>query len=199
MWMHIDKEDYSYARAGLAVSDNPQGPYKYLGSLRPNGQMSRDMTLFKDDDDKAFLVYASEDNNTMQICLLSDDYLAPTINFNRILINQRREAPALFKHQGKYYLITSLCSGWSPNAALCSVADSVMGNWEDRGNPCLGPGAETTFDSQSTFVLPLNEETGSFIFMADRWNKTDLPDSRYIWLPFQIPDGKVGISWMDYK
>jgi hypothetical protein len=72
MWMHIDKEDYSYARAGVAVS-KPAGPYEYLGSTRPNGQMSRDITLFKDDDGKAYLVYASEDNNTMQICLLTDD------------------------------------------------------------------------------------------------------------------------------
>src|SRR5580698_9810374 len=52
MWMHIDKEDYSYARAGVAVSDKPQGPYNYLGSFQPNGQESRDMTIFKDEDGK---------------------------------------------------------------------------------------------------------------------------------------------------
>ncbi len=78
MWMHIDKEDYSYARAGVAVSSNPEGPYKYLESLRPNEQMLRDVTIFKDDDGKAYLVYASENNLTMHICLLSDDYLSPT-------------------------------------------------------------------------------------------------------------------------
>jgi len=48
MWMHIDSEDYKYARAGVATSDKPQGPYTYLGSLRPNGQMSRDQTLFRE-------------------------------------------------------------------------------------------------------------------------------------------------------
>jgi Glycosyl hydrolases family 43 len=186
MWLHIDKPDYSFARAGVAVSDRPEGPYQYLGSLRPNGQESRDMTLFRDDDDKAYLIYASERNNTMHICLLSEDYLRPTILYNRILIDQRREAPALFKFSGKYFLITSLCSGWSPNAALYSVADSLMGNWQNRGNPCSGPGADSSFASQSTFVLPLNEMEGSFLFMADRWNKTDLSDSRYLWIPFQV-------------
>ena len=136
MWMHIDKKDYSLARAGVAVSDNPQGPYKYLGSTRPNNQMSRDMTVFQDEDGKAYLVYTSENNMTMQVCLLSDDYLSPTSNYWRILINQNREAPAMFKYRNKYFLITSLCSGWDPNAANYAIADSVMGVWENQGNPC---------------------------------------------------------------
>jgi hypothetical protein len=199
MWMHIDKEDYSYARAGVAVSDNPEGPYKYMGSSRLNGQESRDMTLFKDDDGSAYLVYASENNNTMQICLLSDDYLSPTTKYNRVFINQRREAPALFKNQGKYFLITSLCSGWNPNAATYAVSDSVMGNWTFMGNPCIGADSATTFQSQSTFVLPLKKERNSFIFMADRWNKLDLPDSRYIWLPLQVRDRVIEIKWPDKK
>src|SRR5882724_211968 len=83
MWMHIDKDDYSYAHAGVAVSDNPAGPYHFIGSQRPNGQMSRDMTLYKDDDGKAYHIYSSEDNRTMHICLLSDDYLKPTATYKR--------------------------------------------------------------------------------------------------------------------
>lgn len=199
MWLHIDKPDYSFAHTGIAVSDKPEGPYQYAGSLRPNGQESRDMTLFKDDDNKAYLIYASEKNNTMHICLLSDDYLSPTIYYNRILIDQRREAPALFKYGGKYFLITSLCSGWNPNAALYSVTDSLMGNWENRGNPCFGPGADSSFTSQSSFVLPLNESKGSFVFMADRWNKTNLSDSRYLWLPFQMDRKELKIQIREFE
>ncbi len=194
MWMHIDKEDYSYARLGVAVSDKPEGPYKYQGSIQPNGQQSRDMTLFQDDDGRAYLIYASENNNTMQICQLSDDYESPTKNFIRILVGQRREAPAVCKNMNKYYLVTSLCSGWSPNTALYSVADSMMGNWVNKGNPCSGPGAQTTFDAQSSFVLPVKGEADKYIFLADRWNKTNLPDSRYLWLPFFITDDKIEIK-----
>ena len=109
MWMHIDRADYGYARAGVAVSDRPEGPYRYLGSSRPNGQMSRDMTAFQDEDGRAYLVYSSENNNTMHVCLLSKDYLSPAAVYDRILIGKRREAPAVFKSRGKYYLITSLC------------------------------------------------------------------------------------------
>lgn len=194
MWMHIDKEDYSYAHAGVAVSSKPEGPYKYIKSIQPNGQMSRDMTVFKDDSGKAYLIYASEDNNTMQVCLLGDDYLSPTKKYIRILENQRREAPAMFKYEGRYYLITSLCSGWDPNPARYAVADSVMGHWEQKGNPCIGKDSATTFHSQSTYVLPLNDQNGSFIFMADQWNKLDLEDSRYIWLPLHIHRGRVEIN-----
>jgi beta-galactosidase len=200
LWMHVDRDDYSYARAGVAVSDKPQGPYRYIGSVRPNGQMSRDMTVFKDDDDgRAYLVYTSENNNTMQVCLLSKDYLSPTAVYNRILVGQRREAPAVFKQDGKYYLITSLCTGWDPNPATYAVADSMMGRWEQRGNPCVGRDANTTFRSQSTFVLAakggasLPAKSG-FIFMADRWNKTDLERSGYLWLPLRVEGGKVEIK-----
>lgn len=191
MWMHIDRNDYSYARAGVAVSDRPQGPYRYLGSVRPNGQMSRDMTVYRDDGGRAYLIYTSENNHTMQVCLLSDDYLRPTAVYRRILIGQRREAPAVFKAQGRYYLITSLCSGWDPNAAEVAVADSLLGEWKQEGNPCVGPGAGTTFGSQSTYVLPLGGDR--FLFMADRWNKTDLERSGYLWLPFRVVDGRVEI------
>ena len=196
MWMHVDAKDYSYSQSGVAVSKNPVGPYHYIGSVKPNGNMSRDMTLFKDDDGKAYLIYSSEQNNTMQVCLLSDDYLSPTKTYSRILVNRRREAPALFKNAGKYYLITSDCSGWSPNAATYAVADNILGPYKELGNPCKGLGANTTFQSQSTFVLPLKEKN-TYLFMADRWNKTDLEKSDYLWLPLSVNNSKVEIKSID--
>jgi len=191
MWMHIDKKDYSYSQSGVAVSNTPAGPYRYLHSVKPNGQMARDMTVFQDNDGKAYLIYSSENNDTMQVCLLSDDYLSPTKTYSRILINKRREAPALFKNNGKYYLITSLCTGWSPNAAMYAVANNPLGPYKEAGNPCSGKGAETTFEAQSAYVLPVN---GKYLFMADRWNKSDLERSGYLWLPLTVSNGKVEIK-----
>ncbi|MBS1948759.1 MAG: family 43 glycosylhydrolase [Bacteroidetes bacterium] len=193
MWMHIDREDYSFARCGVAVSDKPAGPYLYLGSVRPNGQESRDVTVFKDDNGDAYLIYSSEENNTMHICKLANDYLSPTRNYIRILQGQRREAPALFKYDHKYYLITSLCSGWDPNPARYAVADSMMGNWRQIGNPCVGKDSATTFYSQSTYVLPIDGKKGGFLFMADKWNKTDLEKSGYLWLPLHVKGNLVEI------
>ncbi len=192
MWMHIDSNNYAYARAGVAISDKPEGPYRYLGSVRPNGQMSRDMTLFRDDDGKAYLVYSSENNQTMQVCRLSEDYLHPTTDFRRILIGRNREAPALFKNAGRYYLLTSACTGWSPNSALLATAVSPMGPWKELGNPCRGPGSDSTFGAQSTYVIH-HVASGEYIFMADRWNKADLPKSGYLWLPLRIEKNGITI------
>ncbi|HEY4154056.1 MAG TPA: family 43 glycosylhydrolase, partial [Puia sp.] len=59
LWFHLELrgKGYSAARAGVAVSDKIAGPYKFIGSSRPNGNMSRDMTLFKDDDGSAYIIY----------------------------------------------------------------------------------------------------------------------------------------------
>ena len=54
MWMHIDSPDYSKAEAGVAIADSPTGPFKYLDGFRPNGTMSRDQTVFVDDDGTAY-------------------------------------------------------------------------------------------------------------------------------------------------
>jgi hypothetical protein len=190
MWMHVDANDYSYSQSGVAVSDKPQGPYTYLGSVKPNGQMSRDMTLYKDDDEKAYLIYSSESNKTMHVCLLADDYLSPTTTYTRITSAENREAPAVLKYKGQYYLITSGCTGWSLNQATYAVANNLLGEWKQMGDPCEGSGAETTFQSQSTFILPVPGKPDTFIFMADRWNKTNLPESRYVWLQINMTNGK---------
>ena len=42
------------------------------------GQMSRDMTLFVDDDGIAYHIYSSEDNLTLKIEELSEDYICHT-------------------------------------------------------------------------------------------------------------------------
>ena len=195
MWLHVDSDDYSKAAAGVAVSDTPTGKYTYLGSMWPNGQMSRDMTLFKDDDGKAYHLYSSENNATMYISLLTDDYLQPSGQFTRNFIDQSREAPAIFKRNGKYYLISSGCTGWSPNRAEYAIADSVLGPWTVVGDPCVGENAEITFYSQSTFVLPVQGKNDAYIALFDRWNKTDLIDSRYVWLPVTFDGEKISIEW----
>lgn len=197
MWMHIDSEDYSYAHVGVAVSKTPQGPYTYLGSIQPNEQMSRDQTLFKDTDGKAYQICSSESNATMYVNELSDDYLRPTGKFTRIFIGLSREAPAMVKHNNKYYLLSSATTGWDPNAAMYAVSDSILGDYRIMGNPCVGKDAETTFSSQSTFILPVAGKANSYIAMFDRWNKTDLQSSRYVWLPIRFEDEKMVIEWKD--
>jgi len=164
------------------------------------GQMARDMSLFVDDDGTAYHLYASEENATLHISQLSDDYLKPAGKFIREFPLGFNEAPALFKHRGKYFLISSGCTSWDPNAARLAVADSIWGPWKALGNPCVGPEDLTriTFDSQSTFVLPVQGKKDAFIFMADRWRPKNAIDGRYVWLPIQFDgNGKPFLEWKD--
>ena len=159
MWAHVESADYSKACAGVAVSDSPAGPFTYLGSFRPNDAMSRDQTVFVDDDGRAYQFYSSENNATMYISLLTDDYLKPSGRFTRNFIKQSREAPAVFK--------------------------------------CTGPDADKTFYAQSTYVQPVVGKKDAYIALFDRWNKTDLENSLYVWLPVLIENGKIVIPWQD--
>ena len=197
MWLHIDTEDYSYACAGVAVSDKPNGVFKYLNSFRPNGQMSRDQTIFLDEDGKAYQICSSEDNRTMYVNELTDDYLRPTGVFTRNFIGLSREAPAIVKYNHKYYIVTSGCTGWDPNEAQYAVANSIMGKFKIMGNPCIGSEASKTYYSQSTFILPIQGRKNAYIALFDRWNKKNLQDSRYVWLPLNFKGDKMIIEWKD--
>ena len=142
----------------------------------------------------------------MYVVRLNDDFTGPETpavenkTWAQILVRQMREGPAPFKWHGKYFLITSACTGWAPNAANYSCADNILGPWRTFGNPCIGPDAKKTFGSQSTFVLPVPGHPDDFIFMADRWEPEALSDSRYVWLPFTMkPDGTFTIPWRDNR
>jgi beta-xylosidase len=162
------------------------------------GQMARDMTVFVDDDDKAYLFYASEENATMHVSLLTPDYHQTTGKYARIFVGRSMEAPAVFKRAGKYYIVASGCTAWAPNAARMGVAEAPLGPWRELPNPCVGDNADKTFFAQSAFVLPVQGRNDLFVFMADRWNQWDLPESRYVWLPLEFSgDGGFSLAWHD--
>ncbi len=222
MWMHLEQRGgYTYSRAGVATADGPAGPFVFQQALRPitidfgfregqadhqkeQGGTYRDMNLFVDDDGRAYTFYASEGNWTMYVVRLNAEFTGPETptvenkTWARVLIRQMREAPAPFKYKGRYYLITSACTGWNPNAADCAVADNILGPYEMKGNPCIGTNADKTFGTQSTFVLPVADHPSCFIAMFDMWKPRQLSDSRYVWLPLILkPDGTFDLEWRD--
>ncbi|WP_225997417.1 discoidin domain-containing protein [Myceligenerans pegani] len=113
------------------------------------------------------------------------------------------EAPALFRHGGKYYTVASGATGWSPNPETYYTADSLFGTWirgveaddpyenvlynaiPEGGDGLLsvGDARRTSFGSQSTDVLDLGG--GRFVYMGDRWN-SGAADSTYVWLPITV-------------
>jgi len=159
------------------------------------GQMSRDMTIFVDDDKRAYHIFASEENQTLHIAELSDDYQSHSGRYVRILAGKHNEAPTILKRNGKYFLITSDCTGWTPNAARMAVADSLFGTWTELGNPCVGENAHTTFLSQGTYIQKVEGKKDLYIFMADRWTPKIPIDARYIWLPIEFENEKPVLRW----
>lgn len=245
IWFHADGQtpdstggNYAKAKAGVAISKSPFGPFKLQGSYLLNydeditdrgfdseGGHVRDMNLFKDDDGTGYVLYSSDGNENMYIAKLNEDYtnIVKTndegakkgVDFTVNFVGQSREAPAMFKHQDKYYLITSGCTGWTSNQSKYAVADHPMGPWTMVGDPCTDEDRNYTYFTQSTCVIPLDAEAGRFIYMGDRWYNENngngvtvgpgaggrLRDSRYVWLPIEFTgDGKIAIRrYSDWK
>lgn len=161
------------------------------------GHMARDMTLYVDDDGKAYHIYSSEENLTLHVAELSDDFLSHTGKYNRIAPAGHNEAPALFKRNGTYWIITSGCTGWAPNEARMFSASSIWGPWTQHPNPFIGEDADLTFHSQSTFIQPVYGKKDAFVFMGDRWRPEHPIDGRYVWLPIQFENDTPYLEWMD--
>ncbi|MEL1252260.1 glycoside hydrolase family 43 protein [Flavobacterium sp. DGU38] len=244
MWFHLELKGQGYdaAKAAVAISDSPKGPFVYKKSYRPNkgvwpigfkdelksasadernlkswspewitaiqngmlvrrdfkkGQMARDMTVYVDDNDKGYLIHSSEENLTLHISELTDDYLDFTEKWTRMAPAGHNEAPVILKKDGIYYMITSGCTGWEPNEARSFKSSSIWGPWESIGNPCIGKDAELTFHSQSTYIFPVQGKKDQFVFMADRWKPDNPIDGTYVWLPVTIKDEKPVLKWFD--
>ncbi|MDO8927700.1 MAG: glycoside hydrolase family 43 protein, partial [Bacteroidota bacterium] len=139
-----------------------------LGRDFKGGQMARDMNLFVDDDGSAYHIYSSEENSTLHISKLTDDYQSYSGNYFRVFPGRYMEGATLFKRNGKYYIIASDCTGWDPNEARSAVADDIFGTWTELGNPAVGKDSELTFYSQSNFALQVQGKKDSYIYMGDR-------------------------------
>ncbi|MDX3129445.1 RICIN domain-containing protein [Streptomyces europaeiscabiei] len=189
MWMHKENgTDYNQARAAVAVSDTIDGDYTWKGSFRPpTGTTSRDMTLFKDDDGTAYQIASAAGNADLQIWRLTADYTAYESLTANPWPGTFREAPALFKRNGVYFMLTSGNSGWKPNQQKYATATSVAGPWTTMAEI----GDDTGYGSQTTFVLPVQGTTGtSYLYMGDRWGNSmggTVNDSQYVWLPLTFP------------
>lgn len=175
----------------------------YLRRDFERGQMSRDMGLFVDDDGKAYLISSAEENFTLHIHELTDDYLDFTGRYARVLPGGHNEAPAILKKDGKYHLLASGCTGWAPNDARHYVSDDILGQWRRVGNPCVGTnpannlGPNKTFGGQSTFILAVPGRPDTWIAMFDAWSPHNLIESGYIWLPVEFEGDRMIIRWRD--
>ena len=197
LWMHWENgSDYGQARVAVATSGTVDGSYTYRGSFRPLGYDSRDMTVFRDDDGSAYLISSTRVNADLNIFRLTADYTGVASLVHTLWPGNYREAPAMFKRNGVYFLVTSGATGWAPNQARYATASSIAGNWTSPTNF----GDSITFGSQSAYVQPVQgSSTTSYLYLGDRWAGAwggRVNESRYVWLPLNFPSNTaLSMNW----
>ena len=196
MYMHLDGAlktskyaiAYDYARVGVAISDKPTGPFKYLKSFRPLGKESRDIGQFIDDDGSAYLIFESRPDKGFYIAQLSDDFLS--VEKEIAFIHSPLEGGAVVHYKGLYYAVGSGLSGWSPNPNKVATSVSLAGPWSEFVD--IAPPKTKTYGSQSTmFVKVVGKKETTVIFLGDIWKPKTQWESTYLWMPVEIGDGKL--------
>ena len=187
MYVHYDNAGYSLAQVGVAVSDKVDGDYTLLKHFRPLEHESRDIGQFIDDDGTAYLIFEDRPNG-WHIAKLSDDYL--NVEKDVCLVKMAMEGGAIVHYNGLYYAIGSHLTGWNPNPNLFATAKSLEGPWSQFKD--IAPPASNTYGSQSTMLLKVvGTKATTVIFMGDIWRPNTQWDSRYLWMPLEIGDGKL--------
>jgi len=139
---HPEKPDEPPGGIGVAVADNPAGPFKdYLkrplvGTIE-HGAQPIDQFVFKDADGKYYLIYGGWQH--CNIARLKDDFtgfvpFADGSVFKSITPQNYVEGPVMFRRQGKYYFMWSE-GGWTgPDYSVAyAVGNSPFGPFQRVG------------------------------------------------------------------
>jgi len=187
LYAHLDDAHYKLARVMVAVSDRIDGDYRFVKSFRPLDQESRDIGQFVDNDGSAYLIFEARPTKGFFIAKLTGDYMDVE---KTAFISAPLEGGALVHFGDLYYVIGSHMTGWRPNPDVFATAPSLAGPWTEFTN--LAPPEANTYDAQSTMLVHVaGSKKKVVIFMGDIWKPRELWDSRYLWMPLEIENGKM--------
>lgn len=182
------------AHFAIATAQQPAGPFTFKSQTLVDDALIGDMTVFQDDDGKAYLCYVSWKtgvNRQHGIYLMSPDYL--TLDKRIYLWNiAGREAPHIFKRNGIYYYGTSKTAGILSSDTNYCTATNLAGPWsEPKTLSTLG--SSNSWDSQVNFIFPFKGPQGTvYMFEGDRWLKNGGRQGDFVWLPLEF-DGDTPI------
>ncbi len=234
--------DYGLAKYLVAYGDSPDEPFTYYESRRPfddpefdihdtspsdeyygdsatgyenktYGFMSRDCTLFVDDDGTAYFISSYAENTHMHIYRLTDDYLSIDTSYwptDDVLNAYQREAPCLFKKGDYYYMITSGTSGWASTQTEIQYATNLRGPWSSATviSDTTKTGDIAHSDrSQPAYVFKLKATNGgsgyTYLYMGDRWGPafggSSTYDSQYVWIPLDFDESDQTSVTMNFS
>jgi len=199
-WAHYDNGSYTLAQVLVATSPDECGPYTVQSEFRPQGYQSRDENIFKDDDGSAYLISASNRyggaNDTMAIFKMTPDYLGidssvpPTWLFDHLF----REAPAVAKSGGTYFLVTSQAAGWFPSQGGYAASSAMLSGW----SALVNLGNSSTWGGQSANIITINgTQATTFVLVLDHLGGNSLRDTGSLWLPL-ILDNDAQTATLDW-
>jgi hypothetical protein len=176
------------ANLGIATASAPDAQFTFLNQVRVDSADIGDMSMYQDDDGKAYLAYVWDQtgpNRQHGIYLLSADYL--TLDKRMYLWNiPSREAPHIFKRNGLYYYGTSETNGVKPSPTRYYTAANLAGPWS-AATTLITPGSSTTYETQCDFVFPFSGTQGTcYMLEADRWLPIGPKQGGYLWLPLEF-------------
>lgn len=168
LWAHYENNaDYTLARLCVA-SATPGQSFTFHKSFQPFGNQSRDMSFFKDDDGSAYIISSANTNADLILYRLTTNWLDVASQVTTVYQGLHREAPAIIKKDGFYYLFTSQAAGWYPSKATYSSTTSLAGPWSELRTI----GNTSTFSAQSGVggAIRLKRDNGNnVIMMVNRW------------------------------
>lgn len=204
------------------TATNPAGPFTfaqkdYQVMLNNSGGLVNmgDKGLFQDDDTArtAYLLCTSDDNgvtnSTTKIIKLNANYIGQnTMVQSSASPSPKREALAMMKRNGTYYLTSSYTSGWNSSPTTYKTASSIAGGFSSTwlAMPTNPAGSTNSFDTQHDFIVKIaGSSTTSYFYMGDRWGRQLAPSdtskvNNNAWFPITfdasgVPTLKGDASW----
>jgi len=190
-----------WCNRGIATAPSPTGPYTKLFDSTVYGANTGDMSVFKDDDGKAYYCWEIWNNGSKSqaLALMTWDY----INLEKKIqtwSSSEREANCMMKRRGKYYYLTSLMANIDPSLTQYWTAPSITGPWTTNLVPVILPGdaANDSWSTQDDFVFAFKGTKDTvFMYDGDRWKQTETNrQGGYAWLPITFsPKDSIIINY----
>jgi beta-xylosidase len=168
----VGPQQQTPARIGVAVGDQPSGPFRDSGKpllTGGNGFEAIDPMVFADPQSGKFFFYAGGSAGaTLRVFELNDDMISFAREIKVETPPHFTEGAFIHQHGGKYHLTYSH-GGWrhSSYSVHYSTADSPTGPWQYRGAILTSDTARKGPGHHSIIRSPLD---GRWLLFYHRWN-----------------------------
>jgi hypothetical protein len=195
-----------WCNRGIATATSPTGPFTKLFDSTVYGANTGDMSVFKDDDGKAYYCWEiwNNGNKSQALALMTGDYIGLEKKIQTWNASDR-EANCIMKRRGKYYYLTSKMMGIDPTLTMYWTAPSITGPWTTNLVPVILPGdqANDSWSTQVDFVFAFKGTKDTVqMYDGDRWKQTETNrQGGYAWLPitFSLKDSVIINYYQDWE